>query len=103
MAATVYLGLATTVPISGTPVAVIPASVSGGIITNPYAADDQNLGSTEVLYVSPIGNASLNGNNETFALQPGESWNVIPGQVTVTTVNAASGGHAFSAIYWIDT
>ena len=100
MAAVINPGLSIVVATSGSPVPVIPAGASGGLITNPYAAEDQNLVSVEPLYVNAAGNATLNGNNTTFALQPGESWNVIPGQTTITTVNAATGGHAFSAIWW---
>ena len=100
MAYTISQGLNTTIPTGGSPVAVIPAGVNGGIITNPYSATDQNVGTVEPLYINPIGNATLNGNNQTFALQPGESWNIIPGQTTATTANAATGGHAFTAIYW---
>lgn len=92
----------TTVTTGGTPVAVFPAGIAGGIITNPYVKEDQNLGALEPLYVCVTGNATLNGNTETFALQPGESWNAIPYQNTITTVNAATGGHQFSAIYWVD-
>lgn len=100
MSYTISPGLTTQIAVSGNAVTVVPASPNGGIITNPYAATDQGLVTAEVLYVSPIGSATLQGNNTTFALQPGQSWQVIPGQTTPTTVNSATGGHQFSAIWW---
>jgi len=101
MAYTISQGTNVIVANSGVPVVAIPAGVNGGIITNPYSAADQNVGTVpEPLYINPIGSATLNANYTTFALQPGESWNVIPGQTTPTSVNATTGGHAFTAIYW---
>jgi len=35
-----------------------------------------------------------------FALQPGQTWQIIPGQTTPTSVNAASSGHQFTAVYF---
>lgn len=94
------VGEKTSITTGGTAVEVIPANPNGGFITNPLTSTDQGLSSPEVLYISPVGVATLFGNTITFALQPGQTWNVIPGQETVTTVNAASSGHKFSAVYW---
>jgi len=47
-----------------------------------------------------VTDAELEGNDTTFVLQPGQSWTGIPGQTTRTSVNAATSGHKFSAIYW---
>lgn len=71
----------------------IPAGPDGGVITNPITA-------TEYLMVNPIGNASLTIGGSTFGLAPGQTWDVIPGQTTPTSVIAATTGHVFSAVYW---
>lgn len=80
----------------GTPVVALPANLNGGRITNPITA-------ITVIYVDPTGApAGQVAAGSTFALQPGQSWDAIPGQTTTTSVNAANGdnNHAFSAVYW---
>ena len=94
MSVTPIIGTNVTVPVGGTPVQAIPPDPAGGVITNPYDA-------IEPLFVNPLGDADTSAGGATFALQPGQEWNVIPGQTTQTTVNAATAGHAFSAIYWL--
>ncbi len=85
----------------GSSVVAITNSPNGGYITNPLSATDQGISVAEVLYVDPVGSATmLHGNGTTFALQPGQTWSVIPGQTTPTFVNAASTGHKFSAVSW---
>jgi hypothetical protein len=76
----------------------VAAGPNGGFITNPVLATDQGIGAAEVLYVNPYGNATTSANNTTFALQPGQTWNIIPGQTTATSVNAITTGHQFSAV-----
>ena len=94
-------GLTSEVLLGGTAVVVIPPNANGGVITNPYAASDQGLENAEVLYIDPTGAAAdLSANGTAFALQPGQEWTIIPGQTTSTSVNAASSGHKFSAIYY---
>ena len=100
MAITPLPGLVTVVTTGGTPVTVVPAGPSGGLITNPLLASDQGIANAEPLYINIISNATLQGNVTTFALQPGQSWNVIPGQTTSTSANATTNGHAFTAVYW---
>jgi hypothetical protein len=79
-------------------IAIFPAP-NGGYITNPLNAADQGIGTAEPLYVDPVGSCSvLQANTTTFALPPGETWNVIPGQTTPTFVNAATNGHKFTAV-----
>lgn len=87
---------------NGVPVVVFLGGPNGGVITNPSSPDDQNIGGGQLenLYVDPVGDATLIGNGTTFSLQPGMSWSVIPGQTTRTSVNAATGGHRFSAVSW---
>lgn len=85
----------------GTAVQAVPANpLGGGIITNPLAPGDQGIASVEPLYVSPMGNATLQAHDTTFALAPGQSWQIIPGQMTPTSVNAATDGHRFSVVWW---
>lgn len=84
-----------------TPVEAVPVNPNGGFITNPYTATEQGIGAAESLYVDPTGaDPTLEGNGTTFALLPGQSWTIIPGQTTPTKVNAASSGHKFSVTYW---
>lgn len=89
-------GNASEVVTGGVPVQAILGGPNGGTITNPITADDQGIGNPEPLYVNPVTDATLSGNGTTFSLQPGQSWEVTPGQTTVTSVNAATGGHKFS-------
>lgn len=85
--------LASSVPTAGTPVPVFPEDINGGLITNPATAPG-------LLFVDAVNPASTTAENTTFALAPGESWQAIPGQTTITTVNATVDGQVFSAIYW---
>jgi hypothetical protein len=93
-------GTATVVATGGTAVTSIPPGPNGGLITNPASAADQGLSAAEPLYCDSVGNATLQGNHTTFALAPGQTYAIIPGQTTPTTVNAPSSGHKFSVIYW---
>lgn len=98
---TPQVGSAVSVPVGGTAVNAFPGGISGGFLQNPVAATDQGLSNAENLYVDPTGNpATQQGNGSTFALAPGVTWSVIPGQTTATSVNAPSSGHKFSAVYW---
>ncbi len=106
MAATVtpQAGAASVVTTGGTPVVAVVANPSGGFITNPQTAADQ--GNTdpdafpEPLYVDPVTAAGLQANGTTFAIPPGGSWPLIPGQTTPTSVNAQTDGHKFSVVFW---
>ena len=94
-------GLTTIITTGGSPVRVANGGVNGGLITNPYTAGDQGIPNSEVLYVDPVGPcAALAGNGTIFALQPGDTWPLIPGQTTPTNVNAATGGHKFTVVLW---
>lgn len=94
-------GNASIVTTGGTSVLAILANPNGGYITNPVTATDQGIGTAEVLYVDPVGSAGmLQGNGTVFAIQPGQSWTVIPGQTTPTYVNATTSGHKFTSVSW---
>jgi len=96
-------GTNSVVTTGGTAVIAVPASPQGGgIITNPMTNTDQGIAPTvaEPLYVDAVAVAGLAAYGTTFALSPGQSWQVIPGQLTATSVNAATSGHRFSVIWW---
>ena len=94
-------GLISAVALGGTAAPAVPGGISGGFITNPSSASEQGLGAAEALYVDPVGAAGTSGHGTTFTLQPGQSWPLIPGQTTQTSVNAISSGHRFSVVYWL--
>lgn len=100
MSVTPIPGVNAFVNAAGTPVVAVAANPNGGFITNPLLAADQGVPNEEPLYINPIGDAGTQANGSTFALQPGQTWTVIPGQTTPTSVNAASAGHKFSVISW---
>lgn len=93
-------GLVSVVSTGGTAVDAIDVGPNGGVITNPLTNTDQGIGTAEPLYVNPVTDATLNGNGTTFALEPGQSWTVIPGQTTPTSVNATTSGHKFTVVSW---
>jgi hypothetical protein len=101
MPSTPVVGLATQT--SGTPglsVVTISANQSGGYIVNPLLAADQGLGAAEVLYVNQVGAAATNANGTTIALQPGQSYTVIPQTTTPVNVASLSANHKFTAVMW---
>lgn len=88
---------------SGTPgvaITAIAPNQSGGYIVNPLLAADQGLGTAEVLYVNQVGSAVLQANGTTVALQPGQSYTVVPQTTTPVTVASASANHNFTAVQW---
>lgn len=93
-------GIVDFVAVGGTSVIVIPGAPNGGFIQNPYLPADQGIVNSEPLYVDPVDDATTNGNGTTFAIQPGGTWDIIPGQTTPTTVNAPTSGHKFSVVYY---
>lgn len=94
-------GLASQVSTGGVAVTFAPGGVQGGFITNPASNVDQGISpsAAENLYIDPTGAAAtLSANGTCFALAPGQTWVLIPGQTTSTSVNAATSGHKFSGI-----
>jgi hypothetical protein len=101
MPVTPISGVNTFITTGGTSVIAIPGNPNGGYITNPLTSTDQGIGTAEALYIDPVGSASvLHANGTVFALQPGQTWNVISGQTTPTYVNATTSGHKFSVVSW---
>jgi D-lyxose ketol-isomerase len=84
----------------GTAVIAIATNQAGGYIVNPTIAADQGLATAEVLYVNQVTNATLQANGTTIALQPGQSYTVIPYTTTPVTVSAPSASHKFTAVQW---
>jgi hypothetical protein len=84
----------------GTAVPAIDVNQAGGYIVNPTLAADQGLGTAEVLYVNQVTNATLQANGTTIALQPGQSYSVIPNTTTPVTVSSNGASHKFTAVQW---
>ncbi|HUZ33911.1 MAG TPA: hypothetical protein VMV19_17655 [Xanthobacteraceae bacterium] len=84
------------ITIGETSVIAVAAGPNGGVITNPLSATDQGLVTAENLYINPVTAAGTVGNGTTFALLPGQSWTIVPGQTTPTYVNAPTSGHKLS-------
>lgn len=84
----------------GVGVLAISPNQSGGYIVNPLSASDQGLSAAEVLYVDQVSTATPVANGSTIALQPGQSYTVIPGTTTGVTVASASANHKFTAVMW---
>ena len=75
----------------GTAVQAAPGNINGGFITNPATA----VGN---LFVDPGTAATTTASGTTFGLAPGQTWTMIPGQTTPTTVNSADNGHNFTVV-----
>lgn len=84
-------GLVSQVTTGGTPVTVVAGGPNGGFITNPANAPGS-------LFVDPVGAAAVVAGGTTFELAPGQTWSVIAGQTTPTSVNSNSSAHQFSAV-----
>ena len=84
----------------GIPINAIAPNQSGGYIVNPLLAVDQGLPTAEVLYVSQVSPADTQANNVTIALQPGQSYTVIPNSTTPVSVASQSPNHKFTAVQW---
>ena len=95
------VGLATQTPATaGLPVNAIAANQSGGYIVNPLTGADQGLANPEVLYVNQVGPCDTQANGTTIALQPGQSYTVIPATTTPVSVASISPNHKFTAVMW---
>jgi D-lyxose ketol-isomerase len=85
----------------GVPVNAIAANQGGGYIVNPLLAADQGLANAEPLYVNQVGPADVQANGTTIALEPGQSYTVIPNTTTSVSVASNSGNHKFTAVQWV--
>lgn len=85
---------------AGVPVNAIQSNQSGGYVVNPLLAADQGLTAAEVLYVNQVGPSDTQANGTTIALQPGQSYTVIPNTTSPVSVAAPSANHKFTAVQW---
>lgn len=100
MAAPVVGSSVVTSATPGTPVVAIAPNQAGGYVVNPFDPIDQGLVTSEPLYVDQVGNAVTTANGTTIALQPGQSYSVIPNTTTPVTVSSKSASHKFTAVMW---
>ncbi len=104
MTVTPMAGAASYIPVGGTAVTAIaanPSGTNGGYITNPLSATDQGITTAEPLILDPTSvSPGLNANGTAIALQPGQTFLLIPGQTTAVMVNAATSGHKFTSIVY---
>jgi hypothetical protein len=84
----------------GIPVTAIQSNQAGGYIVNPLLAADQGIAAAEVLFVNQVGPSDTQANGTTIALQPGQSYTVIPNTTTPVSVAALSANHKFTAVQW---
>jgi hypothetical protein len=95
------VGLATqTSTTPGQATAAIAANMIGGYIVNPLSAADQGLATAEPLYVNQVVASTTVANGTTIALQPGQSYTIIPNTITQVSVASASASHKFTAVCW---
>jgi D-lyxose ketol-isomerase len=74
--------------------------MAGGYIVNPLSAVDQGLTIPEPLYVDQVNSATTNAFKTTIALQPGQSYTIIPNTTTYVSVASTSASHRFTAVMW---
>jgi hypothetical protein len=86
---------------AGIAVSAIASNQTGGYIVNPFLAADQGIATAEVLYVNQVGPATVQANGTTIALQPGQSYTVIPNTTTPVSVASSSPNHKFTAVQWV--
>ena len=99
--ATPIAGNASTVATGGTAVNALSVGPAHGCqVINPLAVADQNIGTAEPLYINIVGPAAVTANGSTAALAPGQSFQCVPGQLSATSVNAATSGHKFTVFAW---
>lgn len=89
-----------TPPTVGQSVIAISNNQSGGYIVNPLLASDQGLPVAEVLFVNQVTLADTQANGTTIALQPGQSYTVIPNTTTPVNVSSPTPNHRFTAVQW---
>lgn len=103
MGVTPRAGVNSIVLTSGTAVKAADGNIAGGYIVNPVSEIDQSGGNSaaDVLYVDPVGPCGdTRAGGTIIALQPGERWDLIPGQSTETWVNSRVSGHRFVVVVW---
>lgn len=88
------------VSFGGTPVYAIYGPLLSGLIANPPTFQDQGLtGAPEPLFIDLVKPAGLSASGTTIILQPGESYAIPAGDTNGVSINAATSGHRFSAMF----
>jgi hypothetical protein len=95
--------LASAISIGGETIQISPGNLAGqnmvgGVLVNPETLEDQGISVAEVLYVDFTGPAYSYETGTTTILHPGEAID-LPAN-TATWVNAATGGHQFTAVLY---
>jgi hypothetical protein len=85
----------------GEAVFAIGPNQAGGYIVNPLDAADQDQPEALPLYINQVNAATLWANGTTIALQPGQSYAVIPNTLTGVSVASAGAKHKFTAVQWV--
>jgi len=85
---------------AGVPINAIAANQSGGYIVNPTTAADQGIPTAEVLFVNQVGNCTIQANGTTLALQPGQTYTIIPNTTTPVSVASLTPNHKFTSVQW---
>ena len=98
-------GATSVVRVANQPTIAMYGSDGGGLIMNPFLAQDQDIEIPEVLYLNPAGPAVIRIGDLTntpagamMELQPGQAYRVPPGITTPISVNAKTAGHSFVSI-----
>jgi D-lyxose ketol-isomerase len=86
---------------AGIPVDAIAQNQTGGYIVNPLLAADQGITTAEVLFVNQVGPSDVQANGTTIALEPGQSYTVIPNTTTPVSVASNTPNHKFTAVQWV--
>ena len=94
-----YAPLVEAVAKGGTPVIAITGLVFGGFIYNPDNAAAQGLVEVEDLFVDIVNAAEPNENATCASIPPGGYYFVPSGYSGNVSINAASDGHRFAAIF----
>jgi hypothetical protein len=102
--ATPVPGLASQTPsTAGQPIAAIDTNQGGGYITNPSDPVDQGQvagANPAVLFINNSTAASTIANGTTLALQPGQTYNIIPNATSQVSVASKIPSHKFTAVSW---
>ncbi len=84
----------------GAPLDAIAANQAGGYIVNPVLASDQGLSVAEPLFINQVTQAGTVANGTTIALEPGQTYSIIPSTTSTVSVAAASPNHKFTSVMW---
>jgi D-lyxose ketol-isomerase len=96
------VGLATQTPTTpGQSIPAIDVNMAGGYIVNPLAASDQGLATAEPLFINQVTSATTAANGTTIALQPGQSYTIIPNTISQVAVASVSASHKFTSVCWL--